>query len=179
MPIPFQDTDENEITGNAAYLKIENCPMGFRGALFQINSRGEPVEFTYTSLPVPHSFLWRQSVIKRQAARKITASLFALCPHIPRLILCLAGEISSDLFVCDLKVSIPVCRIALDSNNTNCSSPESRQELNQPQPVCLLWFPSLPPPESVEYRLFNRLVSADLLLEPFERASAGLKEVYK
>jgi hypothetical protein len=42
----------------------------------------------------------------------------------------------------------------------------------------LFWFPFKPPDESIEERLVNHLISHGLLLEPFERALKGLREVY-
>src|ERR1051325_11650422 len=49
VPIPFRDQDERDEWGTAAYLRLTLDPdrPGYRGALFQINARGEPVEFTY------------------------------------------------------------------------------------------------------------------------------------
>jgi hypothetical protein len=179
MPIPFRDENENEMLGSVAYLKIEAYPLGYRGALFLIDSQGVPIEFTYTCIPVPHSFLWRQTDMKRQVERKITTSLLSLCPHTPGLILCLAAEVSSDLFCQDIRVSLPICRIALESNDGICSSLESRQAIDYTPPAQLFWYPSPPSSESQANRLFNKLIAADLLFEPFERASAGLKEVYK
>jgi len=114
MPIPYRDADEINDLGIAGYLKIQPIgdAAGYLAALFLINARGEPVEFTYNRIETPHTFLRRQTDIRRHALRKITASLFSLCPKIPRLILCLAEEVGGELFCQDIQLSVPVCRIA-------------------------------------------------------------------
>src|SRR5262245_2522236 len=114
MPIPYRDADDLDELGTVAYLKIEPVAggSGYLGALLLINARGAPVECTYNRIDTPNTFLWRQDDLRRHAARKLTASLFSLCPRTPRLLLCLAKEVGSELFCQDLQVSIPVCRIA-------------------------------------------------------------------
>ena len=115
MPIPYRDADALEELGTAGYFKIEplSAGTGFIGALFLINARGEPIEFTYNRINTPHTFLWRQDDIRRHAARKLAVSLLTLCPRTPHLILCLVEEVGSELFCQDIHVSIPVCRIGL------------------------------------------------------------------
>src|SRR4030095_6435496 len=114
MPIPYRDSDALDELGAVGYLKIEPVTdgSGYLGALFLLNARGEPLEFTYNRIDTPNTFLWRQDDLRRHAARKLTASLFSLCPRTPRLLLCLAKEIGSELFIQDIQVSIPVCRLA-------------------------------------------------------------------
>src|SRR5262249_1019955 len=87
MPIPYRDADDLDELGTVAYLKIEPVAggSGYLGALLLINARGEPVEFTYNRIDTPTTFLWRQDDLRRHAARKLTASLFSLCPRTPRL----------------------------------------------------------------------------------------------
>lgn len=181
MPIPYSDADELEELGTAAYLKIEpsSAGSGYLGALFLINVRGEPVEFTYNRIETPHTFLWRQDDIRRHAARKLTASLLSLCPKTPRLILCLAEEVGSELFCQDIQVSIPVCRLAPAMKAMPYSGSESQETLQTPESMNLFWFPSRPQDNSIELRLLRELTSRGLLLEPFERASIGLREVYQ
>jgi len=61
MPIPYRDAEDLEDFGTAAYLKIEPIASGtgYLGALFLMNARGEPVEFTYNRIDTPNTFLWR------------------------------------------------------------------------------------------------------------------------
>jgi hypothetical protein len=179
MAIPFRYDDEFKQMGLAAYLKIEPAAAGYRGALFLINGRGEPVEFTYTHIEIPQAFLWREADIRLHAARRITTALFSLCPRTPTLILCLAAEIDSRLFCHDVSVTIPVCRIAPAAVSVSREPGEHRDETNMSEPMQLLWFPSCPTGDSNELRLFQRLLKTGLLAEPFTRAATGLREVYK
>lgn len=143
-----------------------------------VNARGEPLEFTYTRIDTPSTFLWRQNDVERHAVRKLTASLLSLCPRVPRVIFCLAEEVAAELFCEDIRVSIPVCRLASQTVAVAFCDRESKGTANAPEPLRLFWFPGPPPPDSPEGRLFDRIVCTGLLLEPFERASAGLAEVF-
>lgn len=181
MPIPYRDADEVEELGTAGYLKIVSSPggSGYLGALFLINARGEPIEFTYNRIETPHTFLWRQADIRRHAERKLTASLLLVCPRTPRILLCLAEEVGSELFCQDIQLSIPVCRIAPAMRATAFSSQETQEAIEASEPMHLFWFPSRPQDDSIELRLLHELTSRGLLLEPFKRASVGLGEVYR
>jgi len=180
MSIPYRDADELDELGTVGYLKIEPLPggAGYLGALFLINARGEPIEFTYNRIDTPQTFLWRQDDLRRHAARKLTASLFSLCPRTPRLLLCLAKEVGSELFCQDIQVSIPVCRIAPANDTSPSSGEETKDTLNVSEPLQIFWFPGRPAEDAIELRLLHLLASRGILLEPFERASIGLREVY-
>ena len=180
MPIPYRDEKELEELGTAGYLKIESIAdsSGFLGALFLVNVRGEPIEFTYNRIETPHTFLWRQDDIKRHAARKLTTSLLSVCPRTPRLILCLAEEIGSELFCNDIQVAIPVCRIAPAIKAVSYSGDEIIDIVEYEEPINLFWYPSKPPEESLESKLLHELTQRGLLIEPFSRATIGLKEVF-
>jgi hypothetical protein len=181
MPIPYRDTDDLNELGIAGYLKIETSSTGsgYLGALFLINARGEPIEFTYNRIETPHTFLWRQANIRRHAERKLTASLLLVCPRIPRILLCLAEEVGSELFCQDIQLSIPVCRIAPAMRATAFSDQETQEATEAVEPMHLFWFPASPQHDSIERRLLHELTSRGLLVEPFDRAAIGLKEVYQ
>lgn len=181
MPIPYRDADELDEFGTVAYLKIEPVAdgSGYLGALFLINARGEPVEFTYNRIDTPQTFLWRQEDLRRHAARKLTASLFSLCPRTPRLLLCLAKEIGSELFCQDIQVSIPVCRLAAAGDVAPPAAVETSDTIAAAEPLHAFWFPGKPAEDAIELRLLHLLATRGLLLEPFERASIGLREVYR
>lgn len=179
MPIHFRHNNEVEELGSAAYLKIAQYPAEYMGALFVVNGLCEPLEFTYTRVEVPNTFLWRPADIRRHATRKLAASLLSLCPQAPRLLLCLAEEVDSDLFCQDIHVSIPVCRVAPKLAAAPYSGQEARDEADADEPLHLFWFPDRPTEGSVEQRLIQQLSNFGLLLEPFDRAVAGLQEVYK
>jgi hypothetical protein len=180
MPIPYRDADELSDLGIAGYLKIEPVQegSGYLAALFLINARGEPLEFTYNRIETPHTFLWRQADIRRHATRKLTASILSLCPKAPRLILCLAEEIGSELFTQDIQVSVPVCRIAPAIKAISYSSIEIQDKIETENPMHLFWYPGKPQDDSIEVKLLHELTNRGLLTEPFERALIGLREVY-
>ena len=179
MPIPFRNAIDIEELGVAAYLKIAAFPGGYMGALFLVNAYSEPLEFTYTRIEVPNTFLWRPADIRRHATRKLTASLLSLCPKAPRLLLCLAEEVDSELFCQDIRLSIPVCRIAPKLAAVAYKGQEARDEAEANEPMHLFWFPDQPTEGSIEQRLIHQLSDYRLLLEPFDRAAVGLREVYK
>src|SRR5262245_23424427 len=181
MPIPYRDADDLDELGTVGYLKIEPVAggSGYLGALFLLNARGEPLEFTYNRIDTPQTFLWRQDDLRRHAARKLTVSLFSLCPRTPRVLLCLAKEVGSELFSQDIQTSIPVGRIAPAAEVGSPASQETQETVSASEPVQVFWFPGKPAEGSIELRLLQLLASRGLLLEPFERASVGLREVYQ
>ena len=180
MPIPFRDADEVEALGAAGYLRIDASQDNrvFRGALFLVNVRGEPIEFTYNEVKIPSTFLWRQEDIRRHAARNLTTSLLATCRKVPQFIICLAEEVDHQLFCNEIHLSILVGRIASPSKSTPHSELEVQADIEDPQPLHLFWFPGKPADESPENRLLSKLVTRGLLLEPFDRALVGLREAY-
>jgi hypothetical protein len=180
MPVPFQDAEDLETIGAAAYLKLETEPSGagYRGALFVVNARGEPLEFAYNRVELPETSLWRRADLRRHAERSLATSLFAVCNRTPRLLLCLADEVQSELFCQDLRVALPVARIGQPLAATSFAAGEAEEAVAEPEPLQLFWFPAPPAPESAERALFDRLRTRGLLLEPFDRAATGLREVY-
>ncbi len=180
MPISFRDADEIEELGVAGYLKIDAPGEGktFRGALFLVNARGEPVEFSYNKIETPASFLWRQDDIQKHATRKLVTSLLDTCQKTPRFLICMAEEIGHELFCNEIHLEILVCRIGTSLQSISHSSQEIEVTLEDPDPINIFWFPEQPGDESLEHQLLLRLISAGMLFEPFERALAGLQEVY-
>ena len=94
MPVPFRDAADLNRLGSAGFLRIlpADAEDAVLGALFLVNAGGEPVEFTFNRLEVVQRFLWRAEDLHRHAARRLTASLFEICPRIPSVILALAEE---------------------------------------------------------------------------------------
>jgi hypothetical protein len=186
MPIPFRDQDDVEELGAAAFLRVEADPdrPGYRGALFQINARGEPVEFTYNRVATPNSFLWRPGDVRRAATKKLTATLLSTCSSVPKVILCRADEIASDLFCLDIRAAVPVCRIATALQTTGFSSLETPESLHRAtgdpdgEELHLFWFPELLGDQATARRLIHDLHLRGLLLEPFDRAGQGIREVF-
>src|SRR5215211_4220886 len=119
MPIPFSDVEAFDGLGSAAFLKLTlNLELGRShdhacglGALLVISARGEPLEFGYNRVRVPQTFLWREADLRRHVQRRLTASLLSVCSQQPRLLLCLADEVSPQLFAEDLRLEVPVARV--------------------------------------------------------------------
>ena len=168
MPIPFRDAEEIEELGLAGYLVIQARAgdADFAGALFVINARGEPQEFTYSRLQVPHASLWRGGDVRRYAERALVSALLDACPREPLVLLARATDVHPDLFRKDILVGVPVIRM----------TPRTVEE--GAQRVELAWYPAASRPDTPERRLVDELMARGLLLEPFERAERGLDEVY-
>lgn len=180
MPIPFRDSEELESLGSAGFLRFlplaaENSVLG---ALFLVNSRSEPLEFSYNRIELPQRFLWRSQDLRRHAVRRLAASLFEICPRVPGVLLCLAEEVDAELFSEELEVSVPVARLAEEAALVGQAAGEEREVLAEEQPVQVFWIGGRPPEEAPERRLVAHLAERGLLLEPFARAAAGLREVY-
>ena len=180
MPVPFRDAEDVAELGAAAYLKIETDPdrRVYRGALFFINARGEPLEFAYGRVEAPNTFLWRKDDLRRYASRKLATSLLETATKAPSLVICLAEEVPHELFCIEIHLSVPVCRLASSLKPTPHSSQETEAAVEALGPLHAFWFPGKPPAGSLEDRLLARLAGHGLLLEPFERASVGLREVF-
>ncbi|MPZ15572.1 MAG: hypothetical protein GEU73_14320 [Chloroflexi bacterium] len=180
MPVPFQNVDDIEELGPAGFLKVERSADGamYRGALFQINGRGEPLEFTYNRLEVPRPLFWRRTDLRRHAERRLISSLLAMCKCEPRLLLCLADEVGSALFSQDLRMAVPAARIGRPVSAAARINEETGEILEESEPPNLSWIPGPPPEGSRDRRLLDRLSRYGLLLEPFDRAAIGLREAY-
>jgi hypothetical protein len=180
VPIPFQDPADVETLGAAGFLKLlpSVSTTGYCGALFLINARGEPLEFAYNRVEIPNTFLWRKADLRRHAERRLITSLFSVCGRTPRLLLCLAQEVDGELFSQEVRVSLPVGRISPALQTTAQADIEEAGTAEAPEPLHLFWFPQAPAEGSEERRLLEHLRSHGLLLEPFERAIIGLREVF-
>lgn len=180
MAIPYRDQEEVDELGNAAFLSLQTNgdESEYRAALFQINARGEPIEFTYNRIHTPSSFLWRAGDLQRLAMSKLTMSLLEACPTIPRLVFCLAAQVPSELFCKYVRLQLPVCRISQSEQQAVGLPSEILEATTIPERLSLLWFPSAPTEASPERQLTQRLGTRGLLTEPFERASNGLHEIY-
>lgn len=178
MSVPFKDAAELDAGGTAAFLRIVPDGGVSRGALFQVNARGAPVEFTYNRLDVPSGALWRPEQLERESAKALAVSLFEAARRTPLVLLCLADEVDAALFREDLEVQIPVCRVAIVEEGGRLEAAVSEQVVLGDVTAHLFWRPGVPSVESPPRRLVTALAGRGLLLEPFERALAGLEEAF-
>lgn len=165
----------------AAFLRVipSAGEGGFLGCLFLVNALGEPLEFTYNRIEVRQRFLWRRDGLRRHAARALAASLFETCPRVPDLLLCVAREIEPELFAEDLQVGVPVARVADQDAVVGVTSSEDREASGDDGAPQLIWQGRRPEDDAPARALVDRLARRGLLLEPFERAWVGLREVYE
>src|SRR5262252_6834961 len=176
--IPFRDAAELEAGGTAAYLRLLRGRTGSErlGGLLQVNAKGEPVEFTFGAVQVPSGPLWRAGDAERGGMRSLAISLFQTSQRSPLLLLCLAEEVPPGLFRDELRVVLPVCRLAAGGDASKLDEGEVAEPAAEPT-IHLFWRPGPPPPESPARRLVDSLARRGLLLEPFDRIPAGLREV--
>jgi hypothetical protein len=180
VSVPFKDAAELDAGGTAAFLRIVPDSGVSRGALFQVNARGAPVEFTYNRLDVPSGALWRPEQLERESAKALAVSLFEAARRTPLVLLCLAGEVDAALFSEDLEVQIPVCRVAVAEEDGLLDAAVAEQvAVSDGLTAHLFWRPALPSVESPPRRLVTTLAGRGLLLEPFERALDGLDEAFR
>jgi hypothetical protein len=181
VPIAFRDADELESLGSAAFLRV--LPLqggaGYLGALFLVNARSEPVEFSYNRIDVPQRFLWRPQDLRRHVVRRLATTLFEICPRVPVVLLCRADEVDAELFTDDVRVAIPTARVAEGEALVGQAAGEEREVIVEERPVQVFWGGTQPPDDAPARRLVGHLAARGLLLEPFERAAIGLREVYR
>ncbi len=177
MAIPFRDLRPDDGGALAGYLRFvdEDGGRGIRGALFIVNARGEPLDFTFSRVDVPASFLWRAGEARRHAVASLVASLFHACAQTPALILSMAAEVHPRLFSEDIRVEVPLCRIAEGVAVVHAAD-------ESPEPLAdgthLFWLGASPLADSNARRLLDALVARHLLLEPFERTVKGIAEAF-
>lgn len=186
MPIPFHDTEDLETLGAAAFLHVEQPPGSPQryGALFFINARGEPLEFVYNRIELLSDVLWRPIDRARSAVRRLAVTLFHEASLTPALLLCRADTIDPHLFgpAAQVALAMPVGRIATAGQAVGYSGSEEQETVEtadsegEVHEAHVFWTPG--PPEGEAADLFARLARRGLLLEPFERAGKGLRELF-
>jgi hypothetical protein len=180
VSVPFKDAAELDAGGTAAFLRLVPGRGDLRrgAALFQVNARGAPVEFTYNRLDLPSAALWRPEQLEREAAKALARSLFEAARRTPLVLLCLADEVDAALLAQDLDVQIPVCRVAVHAGGEPFDPTSVEPVVSGDATAHLFWRPALPSRESPPRRLVTTLAARGLLLEPFERALAGFYEAF-
>lgn len=178
MPVPFRDLRDEDDLGLAGYLRFvsEENGRGIRGALFLVNARGEPIDFAFSRIDVPASFLWRTGEAKRHAVASLAAVLFEACPKVPSLLLALANEVHPQLFTEDLLVEVALCRVA-EGDTVPYAVDESVETLSST--LHLFWVRQTPDDNSTARRVLSALQSRQLTTEPFERAAQGIEEAFR
>jgi hypothetical protein len=187
MPISFHETEDMEALGVAAYLHVEQptstSPQRY-GALLFLNARGEPLEFVYNRLELLSDVLWRPIDRARSAVRRLAVTLFHEATLTPALLLCRADVVDPHLFgpTGQITLGVPVGRIATTEEAVGYAGGEQQETVETADSngeiveTHIFWSPG--PPVESPAELFARLARRGLLLEPFERAGKGLRELY-
>lgn len=177
MPVPFRDRAESKDYGLAGYLRFVDEPdaKGIRGALFCVNERGEPVDFSFSRIDLASSFLWRSGDARRHAVSELCKALFTASSVQPTLLLSLADEVPPRVFTEDIEIRLPLCRVATPGATAHSSS-ESPETIGEA--IHLFWVAGPPGPDSAARRLLETLNAHQLATEPFERAGIGIEEAF-
>ncbi|MBI2844787.1 MAG: hypothetical protein HYX78_15445 [Armatimonadetes bacterium] len=182
MPIPFKTLSDDEPPGTAGYLKFMPRAVGdtWLGALFVIDAAGEPVEFSHARIEAPKPLLWRREDLQSHCLRALCASMFDICPVSPLVILCLAEEVDHRLFSEHIRIDIPLARVSPADGAIKPSTIESLENTPESgeQPELSIYWTGMPEAQTSSRQLFDVLAARGLLLEPFQRAETGLREVY-
>lgn len=181
MSIPYQSVlDEDERSNFGAFFRMFPVDREtYVGALLLIDARGEPLEFTYNRASVKHRLLWRERDLQHAVTRELLTTLLDNCPRNPSALFFLASEVEPDLFAEDIDIERPVVRVATDEELIGATSIEEHERLEASQGVQLFWVRGRPSDATPAHRLVERLAARGLLLEPFERVLAGLREAYE
>lgn len=172
MRVRYRDQDEIDDLGQAAFLRVGRLAdrSGYVGGLLTVNARGEPLEFTCNRVETPQSTLWRVHDLRRTAIKQLAVSLLETVSQPAGVVLCLALQSMDDLFRLDIELASPVCLVP--------GKPDAGDDAASLSGDALRWLPDEPPSTSASRRLVAELERRGLLLEPFERAGAGLREVF-
>jgi hypothetical protein len=184
VPIPFHDVGDVDELGSAGFLKLEvvadeRATVSAVAGLLVINARGEPLEFAFNRAELRHRELWGERLARGHLQRRLVTSLLSVSSYDPRLLACLEDEIDTDLFGSELRVEVPIVRFGAFVPGNRVVDHLTGEVLDESAPLIpCTWQPAPPSDDTAAHRLFERLGAHGLLLEPFERASLGLREVY-
>jgi hypothetical protein len=181
MSIPYQSIlDEDERSNCGAFFRMLPVDdQSYVGALLLVDSRGEPLEFTYNKAAVRHKLLWRERDLRRAVTRELLTSLLDNCPRVPSALFFLARKVESEIFTEDLDIERPVARVATDDELIGLTAIEEAEPLGGKDGVQVFWVRGRPTESTSAHRLAERLAARGLLLEPFDRVLAGLREAYE
>lgn len=180
MAIPFRRIDAGDPQGTAAYLRV--TPAGkdeLRGAVFLMNSRGEPVEFTYARAQIPGNFLWRPRDLQRAAVLNLACALFQAVRSTPALLLALASEMPPEILQQDISLEIPSIRVSTSGRLDPAASEDVGSITSDGDELEVAWFPARPPEDHPAASLLDVLAQRGLILEPFERMVGAMQEVFQ
>ena len=181
MSIPYRsvlDEDERNISG-AFFRAFQIDGSTYVGGLLVIDARGEPLDFAYNRVTARNRLFWRDRDLARATTRELLTSLFDACPRQPAAVFCLAREVETDVLLDELDVQRPLARVAAIDETIGMADGEEHERLGDPASAQLFWVRGRPSEATEAHRLVERLSRRGLLLEPFDRVTAGLREAYE
>jgi len=142
-----------------AFLKFEDEPTGgVQGAVFVTNAIGEPLEFAFSRVDVRGSVLWRPGDARRSAIEQVVRVLFPALASRPDCLLMLATEVPPRLFLDDIQLEIPACRVG--SGSSVHAADEISEHLDDV--LNLYWIGPRPGPDDRARVLIEALRARDL-----------------
>ena len=175
LSIPFRDVATSVAPGSVAFLKFQQeAAGGLQGAVFVMNGVGEPLEFTFARVDVRVSVLWRPGDAHRSAVAQLARVLFPALSSRPECLLMLASEVPPRIFLDDILLELPACRVGGEASVH--AADEVLERINDLQH--LFWIGPQPEPNDRARALIDSLRARDIITEPFERATVGLGEAY-
>lgn len=166
MVVPYRERASEHGRGSAGYLCVREGDGGsLRGALFIVNELGEPIDFCFSRIDVPASFLWRAGEARRHATRSLTMALLDAVPGAIDVIVSTPDDIPVAVLVEDLEIDVPVCHLTPDEGG------------NHDDLVHTVWLNGRPADETPAQQVLRSLFARKLALEPFNRAEQALHEV--
>jgi len=172
-------TPEIDDLGLAGYFRVVPSADagGYEAVLFVMNAAGEPVEFCFADIETPRTVLWGQTALRRRVSGELVKSLLEACSVSPVILLSRADEIGPETFSEDVVVAVPSCRVASSLETSAVGIADNDEALPDSGGAQLLWCGDAPGQATPARRLLSHLSETGLVLEPFERAQAGLAEV--
>lgn len=178
MTVAFRANEVDDL-GLAAYLRVVRSEdeRQYDGVLFLVNGAGEPVEFCFSGLEAPRTVLWGKAALRRRVNAELTKALLGACASTPVVILARAEEIGPETLAEDAIPEIPSCRVTRRLDAVAVGVRDQEEPLDDNGEIQLVWTGEAPADDSAARRLMQRIADSGLLMEPFERALAGLAEV--
>ena len=181
MTLTFRHAAELEAGGTAAYLRLTpgREERSRAGGLLQLNSRGEPVEFTYSEVTEPDSALWQPERLAEHLQVEICIALFRRAHRSPLLPLYREGELPATLFETELLLEVPVGRVTPVSDCGPTIAARAPAAGADHEHLDVIWHPAPPAAGSAAGNLLAALRQRQLLREPFDRIPVGLRQIWR
>lgn len=172
LSIPFRDVAATVAPGSVAFLKLESDAQGLRGGILVTTALGEPLEFAFSRIDVHASVLWRAGDAHRSAVVQLARVLFPALATRPDCLAMLAEEVPARLFLDEIRLELPACRVG------GSGAIHALDEMDEPidDTLHLYWIGHPPSSDDPARMLIDSLRDRELLVEPFDRASLGLRE---